>query len=1542
MSKRFCLFAVAIFVVICCLNSTSTAATYTVTKIADTNDGVCDADCSLREAITTANGTADNDAIIFSSTAFAAAQIIVLGGSELNIADNGTLIITGSIAPLSISANNSSRVLNIAANANVTLNYLTITGGNSNFTIGGGIYNSGLLNINNSIISQNINVTGGGAIASSGTLNLTNSTISGNSSETGGGIYNSGNLNLTNVTISGNHGETGGGIYNYPARTVNAGNSIIAGNTMFIGGDIDGNLNSLGHNLIGNTSGSVITGTTTGNILNVNPNLGVLQNNGGPTNTYAFLPGSPAINVGSNALAVDTNNQSLSNDQRGFRRFIGTVDIGAFEENTQPFLTIDTTSSNGALSACTTAANDCSLRGAIILTNSRPDTETIQFDSTVFDGTKTISLGGSELAFTKSGILTINGTGANRLTISAGNSSRIFNVHSGANVTITGLAITQGRGFSAFGGGIANSGILYLKDSTVSNCNANGGGGIFNEGTLTLSSSTVFNNSTFFKGGGGVLNHHLLNLFNSTISGNTTVSIGGGLSIDYGGTIRLTNSTIYGNSSSGEGGGVYGGFNTIYSRNSIIAGNSSDSSTGSHNFYGTLTSQGYNLFGFINGYGYITGDATGNIYNVDPLLGQLQNNGGTTLTHAPSISSPIINAGSNVLALDSNNQPLTFDQRGTSFPRIFGGTVDIGAFESDIFLNLRVDTVSDSGSLSACTNSANDCSLRGAVSRANSTSGRVIISFEALGTIPQTILTTSELAISNSGTLTILGSGVNLLTINGNNTHRVFNISSGSNVNMSDLTITQGRIFGNGGGGVLNNGNLTLTNTVLNANTSNTGSGLSNFGNAIINNSAITNNTGDLGGGLYNNSNSLTVINSTLSGNSAASYGGGICNNTGITKIINSTIFNNSADIGGGIYQLSTGTVSVGNSIIAGNVGGFQTPDFRGNLTSLGYNLIGNTTDTTISGSTTGNHLNVNPLLTSLQNNGGTTLTHGLLTNSPAINAGSNALALDSENQMLIYDQRGIGFGRFADGRVDIGATEMPGSLYVINTNNSGIGSLRQIIETANLTNYPEIIKFYIPGNDAGCINGICNISFSGSALSIQNVQTSGWLSIDNSNGRSPVQITGTYQSFSINSGAVVTIKNLIFNNRADIINQGSLDIYDTSFLVNTTVESWGNLTIENSVFKANGGTSGITNGGTATVRNTTISGAGNVNYGGAIRNYGVFDLTNATISGNSSAQSGGGIHNTGTFNLTNSTVAGNTTQTFGGGIYVYSGTFNSRNSIVADNTSGNSGPDIYGTLTSQGNNLVAIASGATISGNTAGNKLNQDARLAPLGYYGGTMQTHALLSGSPAINAGNSATSPTLDQRGAARIGSADIGAFELNNSTNGGNFIAPLTYGRQFSSYDFQLTNNSSNATFAVTSGSLPNGVSLISNISPNATIALSGTPTQNGIFNFSVTATDASNSHVTNYSLSILGPTAAGVGVTGKVLISEGIGLHNAIVTMTDSNGNIRRTKTGTFGNFAFDNVEAGQTYVVQVVSKRFSFETQIVNITEEIFELRFFAN
>src|SRR5262249_59518062 len=117
--------------------------------------------------------------------------------------------------------------------------------------------------------------------------------------DAGGGISNYGTVTLNNATVSGNSARyEGGGIYNY-FGTVHARDTIMAGNTAPSAPELWGDLGSLGHNLIGNTSGG--SGYHPTDLLNVNPLLGPLQDNGGPPPPPAPLPRPPALAPGGHA-----------------------------------------------------------------------------------------------------------------------------------------------------------------------------------------------------------------------------------------------------------------------------------------------------------------------------------------------------------------------------------------------------------------------------------------------------------------------------------------------------------------------------------------------------------------------------------------------------------------------------------------------------------------------------------------------------------------------------------------------------------------------------------------------------------------------------------------------------------------------------------------------------------------------------------------------------------------------------------------------------------------------------------------------------------------------------------------------------------------------------------------------------------------------------------------------------------------------------------------------------------------------------------------
>ena len=248
---------------------------------------------------------------------------------------------------------------------------------------------------------------------------------------------------------------------------------------------------------------------------------------------------------------------------------------------------------------------------------------------------------------------------------SADNGGGIFN-NVGGILTITNSTIRDN--VSPFGAGIGNFHMLTMTDSTVAGNVArfNGGGissSIFDAiGNVSLINTTVRDNSA--ARGGGIFHFGPLIVTGGTISGNMASLEGGGI---YAlGPASLTNSTVSGNSAVFTGGGIRSGFTVT---NSIVAGNTAPTQPDCE----TLVSSGHNLIGDTSGCAFTP--ITGDLLNVDPLLGPLQDNGGPTFTHALLSGSPAIDH------IPVGDCSVTTDQRGTARPK--GGGCDIGAFESD-------------------------------------------------------------------------------------------------------------------------------------------------------------------------------------------------------------------------------------------------------------------------------------------------------------------------------------------------------------------------------------------------------------------------------------------------------------------------------------------------------------------------------------------------------------------------------------------------------------------------------------------------------------------------------------------------------------------------------------------------------------------------------------------------------------------------------------------------------------------------------------------
>jgi hypothetical protein len=214
----------------------------------------------------------------------------------------------------------------------LALNQCTLSGNGAEY--GGGIYNfDGPFVLNQCTLSGNsaFNSGGGGIYNLEGTMVLNQCTLLGNSAYNsgGGGIFNDGALTLNQCTLSGNSAKAdGGGIDNFAgSATLMMTNTIVGGNSGSPGADIynSATLTYGGSNLVQSVdnSGGTITGPAP---LTSTPDLALLGNYGGPTQTMPPLPGSPAFGAGS--VAANT----FATDQRGYSRTQnGLIDLGAVE-----------------------------------------------------------------------------------------------------------------------------------------------------------------------------------------------------------------------------------------------------------------------------------------------------------------------------------------------------------------------------------------------------------------------------------------------------------------------------------------------------------------------------------------------------------------------------------------------------------------------------------------------------------------------------------------------------------------------------------------------------------------------------------------------------------------------------------------------------------------------------------------------------------------------------------------------------------------------------------------------------------------------------------------------------------------------------------------------------------------------------------------------------------------------------------------------------------------------------------------------------------
>ncbi len=1477
---------------------------------------------SLREAILAANNTAGSDTIGFDAS-FNAAKTIALTGGQLDITTSLAIIGPGADL-LTISGNNASRVFNVddsnAIVQTVSLSGMTIVGGNTSLP-GGGINNRENLTIDRATISGNTSTatgfTGGGGIYTRGAiLDLRNSTVAGNhtTNSEGGGIRArfGGSLLVSNSTISANTALTVGGGISASDGGVNVtvANSTIAANTgsfaaLFIfDSSLDVDNSIIADNVKTSTttsdfadfdfggppstrtfdfclveSGEPITGT--GNITGVDPLLGPLATNGGPTLTHALLPDSPAINAGDPNILPNP----AEFDQRGapFRRVSSNrLDIGAFESRSlsNPGFEADGGSLRGWTSfpvaevSLSTAAGFGSDHSAELRGNTTAGFAVLYQGVSVRPGSLVTAsvraLVDSQLPAGASGDLKIefyevfNGNfgvpGEYLGQVSTTTVTTASTPGTVIPIELTALApagAVEARVTLTYNG---NTGAVRYDDVTFRQTLVVDTTEDVNDGDLTPGDLSLREAIELANGTSGADTITFSSLFDTT----QTITIDSQLP-------TITDDLIL----TGPGA----------TRLTIDAGGGLDGMIGNGDGFrvleiddGSATSQ---IHVEISGVTLTGGDQIGD--NVGG--GAILNREDLTLSSSRLVSNASTQFGG---AIDNSTNS--------------GNSASLMVVDSEISENVAGwgGGISNGGS--------GTTTIRDSVLSGNTGSfigGGAIYSFGGMLLVTDSELLDNVGGLRGGGIFVRGEAHITDSIISGNSAGDGGGIlNRGTITTLSQSTIS-GNSAGSDGGGIFNDGTITtLSQSTISGNSAFiAGNGIYNVGTiTTLSQSTISGNSaGYLGGGIFNVGTITTLSQSTISDNSATSNGGGIYNAYygTITTLSLSTISGNSAFRGGGIYNAYYGTITtLSQSTISGNSAGADGGGIynRGTIVITGTIVANSTGEDVFVGSgsdltgsfnlvedDTGglsNTISGDPMLGPLDNNGGPTMTHALLPGSPAIDAGDpNAVA--GMAGIPTYDQRGMTFGRVVaiastTAAIDIGAYEVqsaPNALIVDTTMDEldtdfspGHLSLREAIGWANTFQGNNIITFdgtvFATSRTITLTGGELHIS---DAVSIDATMVNNNVTIDadgasrvlriddgDSSGAIAVSLAGlTLTDGDVTTGSptgdagfgggIFSLEDLTITDSVITGNRASSQGGGIQSGSQFTSSTGTNLTLINSTISNNtagfGGTGNGRGGGisihtsTASITDSTISGNSAGNDGGGIHNLrgtittlsqstisgnsasgnggGIFNslatittLSQSTISGNSASGNGGGIYNLNTITtLSQSTISGNSAGNKGGGIFNPGMITTLTQSTISGNSAGDSGGGIYnrGTIDITGTIVanstgedVFVGSGSDLTGSfnlveddTGGlsNTISGDPMLGPLDNNGGPTMTHALLPGSPAIDAGDPnavagmAGIPTYDQRGmtfgrvvaiASTTAAIDIGAYEVQSAPN------------------------------------------------------------------------------------------------------------------------------------------------------------------------------
>lgn len=924
-------------------------------------------------------------------------------------------------------------------------------------------------------------------------------------------------------------------------------------------------------------------------------------------------------------------------------------------------------------------------------------------------------------------------------------------VAAGGSLTLENLVFENGcanggGGLGEFGGAVLALGDLTIIDSSIQANTARSAGALGIAGNTRLERAYLGSNAALTGEGGAIFNVGTLTMVNSTVALNSAVSEGGGFYNT--GALTMLHVTIVDNSA--DSGAAFTDFgSTLRIDNTLVAGNSG----------AACRDDDSNAVGI----GNLTDDAS-----CDADWARFSSFTDRTFVSTPDENSAIVDAASpDAPGFDA----LTTDAGGVGSPRIVGAAPDVGAIE---FSTDRCAAYEEVWQADGTPSVSTAAALRVAMTCANLNDSADTINLTGPLTLDQSWIAvngptglpdvTSDITL-NAGTLvSIRRAGTTCPTSNGDPTtqFRIAHVAPEGILRLNRVGLengcANGPLLGVYGGGALVFGQLTTAESVLADHRALFAGAIGSAGTVTLDQTSLANNAALTGsGGAVYTLGTFTARNSTFAQNSAATTAGGLYNGGGAATLTNVTLHENVAGEGAGVNNLATLTLR--NALISDACANSGTVSGLRNLTD----------EASCAAIVGGDVAQVGDLqLGPLQDNGGPTETIVPLETSPAINYGRNDLVFGST------DQRGAGFARIVGARADVGAAELQINICDVYDEAFGNDLPADVASAAEMVQAVRCAGF---NDTADTIRLGATIPFESPADRTQGANAlpivEGDLTIDGqgqyglqraadgcSTGANP---TTDFRFFYVAEGATLTLDRAFLS--GGCANAEGLGIFGGAIL------AFGNVTLQDATLRENEALNGgaLAIAGRGTIRRTTF--AYNEAFsgdGGALFNLGPLSIQNSTFSGNVSSNNGGALFNLTPANtsLLNVSLVGNVALN-GAGLYEAGATTLSVNNTYITGGSGAACSAEAATLSGSGNlsrdDTCPVAAGFNSSDNIETGGLSDN---------GGDTLTHALIGASQAVDAGTNTPAVNAglltDQRGAgfSRFagGDIDVGSFEAD----------------------------------------------------------------------------------------------------------------------------------------------------------------------------------